>query len=75
MVAEWPNLVSSFAAASPAGPPPITATLLPEGGLKTGSGCLDTALSQSAKKRCIIPEATGSPLVPMTQAVSQRLSS
>ena len=51
------------------------ATFLPVVFAGEGLGCLDVCRSQSATNLWIIPTAMGFPLVPTTQAASQRLSS
>ena len=66
----WPARVSCWAAASPAGPEPITATVRPE---SHSGGCgrtnpLSQALSMIETSTFLI--VTGSWLMPSTQAVS-----
>src|SRR5271157_5834369 len=58
MQTAWPYRLRSSAAASPAGPPPTMPTLIPVSFIVTGSGCLETFLSQSARNLWTIPRAT-----------------
>ena len=73
-VTPWPIWIRSPAQASPAGPDPMTAILLPVGGV-TEAACLRPRLrSSSATNLSRCPIAMGRPFLPRTHASSHWLS-